>query len=60
MVALNNGNRIRQGATGGITAAPVTAQILKRIFPILGITKNLNFNPEVFQNNEGKLNLVSF
>lgn len=54
------GKIYRQGATGGLTAAPVTAEIFKRIFPILGITKSLDLEPELFINNEDKLNFVSY
>ena len=52
--------KFRQGATGGLTAAPVTADIFKRIFPILGITKNYNLDPGLIVNNKGEINLVSY
>ena len=50
----------RQCATGGKTAAPVTANIYKRIFPILGITKNFNLDQELLVDNEGEVNFVSY
>ncbi|MAJ24567.1 MAG: hypothetical protein CMP36_03555 [Rickettsiales bacterium] len=50
----------KEGATGGSTAAPVTAEIFKRIFPILGINKNLEREPSLFVKNKGKLNFVSY
>ena len=50
----------REGATGGKTAAPVTANIYRRIFPILGITKNYNLDPELLVDNKGELNFVSY
>ena len=50
----------REGATGGKTAAPVTANIYRRIFPILGITKNYNLDPELLVENKGELNFVSY
>ena len=56
----SNEEKYRQGATGGITAAPVTASIYRRIFPILGITKNFNLSPELLVNNKGELDFVSY
>ncbi len=50
----------RQGATGGKTAAPVTANIYRRIFPILGITKRFNMVPGLMVDNKGELNFVSY
>ena len=50
----------RDSATGGKTAAPVTANIYKRIFPILGITKSYNLSPELLVDNKGELNFVSY
>ena len=58
--SIDNIKKFRQGATGGLTAAPVTADIFKRIFPILGITKNYNLDPGQFVNNKGELNFVSY
>ena len=58
--SIDNIKKFRQGATGGLTAAPVTAEIFKRIFPILGIIKNYNLDPGLFVNNKGELNLVSY
>ena len=58
--SIANIQKLGQGATGGLTAAPVTANIFKRIFPILGITKNYNLDPELFVNDKGELNLVSY
>ena len=58
--SIGNIKKLRQGATGGLTAAPVTADIFKRIFPILGITKNYDLEPGLFVNNKGELNLVSY
>ena len=58
--SIGNIKKFRQGATGGLTAAPVTADIFKRIFPILGITKNFDLDPGLFVNNKGELNLVSY
>ena len=52
--------RHRQGATGGKTAAPVTANIYRRIFPILGITKSFNIAPSLLVDNNGELNFVSY
>ena len=57
---LDNVKNQRQGATGGKTAAPVTANIYKRIFPILGITKNFNLDQELLVDNEGEVNFVSY
>ncbi len=50
----------REGATGGKTAAPVTANIYRRIFPILGITKSYKLGPELIVDNKGELNFVSY
>ena len=58
--SLGEVNNFRQSATGGKTAAPVTANIYRRIFPILGITKNFNLSPELLVNNKGELNFVSY
>ncbi len=58
--SLDNVRNQRQGATGGKTAAPVTANIYKRIFPILGITKNFNLDQELLVDNEGEVNFVSY
>ena len=58
--SLGNVKNYRQGATGGKTAAPVTANIYRRIFPILGITKNFNLETELLVNNKGELNFVSY
>ena len=57
--SLDNKN-YREGATGGKTAAPVTADIYRRIFPILGITKNYNLDLELLVDNKGELNFVSY
>jgi len=48
------------GATGGITAAPTTAKILKRILPILGISKNFDIKPDIIVNDKEKLNLAAY
>ena len=58
--SLGNVKNYRQGATGGKTAAPVTANIYRRIFPILGIAKNFNLDTELLVNNKGELNFVSY
>ena len=58
--SLGNVKNYRQGATGGKTAAPVTANIYRRIFPILGITKNFNLETELLVNNKGELNFASY
>tara|TARA_B100000886_G_scaffold321820_1_gene264340 strand:- start:450 stop:2129 length:1680 start_codon:yes stop_codon:yes gene_type:complete len=50
----------RHGATGGKTAAPVTANIYRRIFPILGITKNFNLDQDLLVDYKGELNFVSY
>ena len=58
--SLGNETNYKQGATGGKTAAPVTANIYRRIFPILEITKNYNLGPELLVDNKGELNFVSY
>ena len=58
--SLGNKKNYREGATGGKTAAPVTANIYRRIFPILGITKGYNLGPELLVDNKGELNFVSY
>ncbi len=58
--SLGDVKKYREGATGGKTAAPVTANIYRRIFPILGITKNYNLGPELLVDNKGELNFVSY
>tara|TARA_Y100000589_G_scaffold318912_1_gene346913 strand:- start:2422 stop:4101 length:1680 start_codon:yes stop_codon:yes gene_type:complete len=58
--SLGSVKKYREGATGGKTAAPVTANIYRRIFPILGITKNYNSDPELLVDNKGELNFVSY
>ncbi len=58
--SLSDINNYREGATGGKTAAPVTANIYRRIFPILGITKSYNLGPELLVDNKGELNFVSY
>ncbi len=58
--SLDNVKNYREGATGGKTAAPVTANIYRRIFPILGITKSYNLDPELLVDNKGELNFVSY
>ena len=58
--SLGNEKNYREGATGGKTAAPVTANIYRRIFPILGITKSNNLGPELLVDNKGELNFVSY
>ena len=50
----------REGATGGKTAAPETAKIYRRIFPIIGITKSYKLGPELLVDNKGELNFVSY
>ncbi len=50
----------REGATGGKTAAPVTSNIYRRIFPILGITKSYKLGPELLVDNKSELNFVSY
>ena len=56
----NNLKNQRQSATGGKTAAPVTANIYRRIFPILGVTKNFDLDPELLVDSKGELNFVSY
>ena len=58
--SLGDVKNYREGATGGKTAAPVTANIYRRIFPILGITKSYNLDPELLVDNKGELNFVSY
>jgi cell division protein FtsI (penicillin-binding protein 3) len=58
--SLGNLKNYREGATGGKTAAPVTANIYRRIFPILGITKNYNLDRELLVDNKGEFNFVSY
>ena len=58
--SLGNERNYREGATGGKTAAPVTAKIYRRIFPILGITKSYNLDLELLVDNKGELNFVSY
>ena len=58
--SLDHVKNYREGATGGKTAAPVTANIYRRIFPILGITKSYNLGPELLVDNKGELNFVSY
>ena len=58
--SLDETKRNRQGATGGKTAAPVTAKIYRRIFPILGITKSFNITPGLLADNKGEINFVSY
>ena len=58
--SLGDVKNYREGATGGKTAAPVTANIYRRIFPILGITKSYNPGPELLVDNKGELNFVSY
>jgi cell division protein FtsI (penicillin-binding protein 3) len=57
---LDNDNKFSQGATGGLTAAPVTAKILRRIFPILGITKKFKSDEEIKRKDGSEFNLVSY
>ncbi len=45
--------------TGGATAAPVTASILERILPILGMTNNIEKEHQLIVKNKDKLNFVS-
>ena len=52
------GNSI--GATGGVTAAPTTARILKRVMPLLGIVKQLNNKEDIIVKNKDKLNFASY
>ncbi len=54
------GLKVNQSATGGLTAAPVTANILKKVLPLLGISKNINIEPKIIIKNKEKINLVSF
>ena len=58
--SLGDVKKYREGATGGKTAAPVTANIYRRIFPILGITKSYNVDPDLLVDNKGELNFVSY
>ncbi len=58
--SLVNEKNNKESATGGKTAAPVTANIYRRIFPILGITKGHNIDPDLLVDNKGELNFVSY
>jgi len=49
-----------QSLTGGVTAAPTTAKILKRILPILGLPKKINKGQEIIVTQKDKLNLASY
>ncbi len=57
---LDNIRANNRGATGGITAAPTTAKILKRIFPLLGIPKKILKDPDIIVKQKDKLNLASY
>ena len=52
----NNINQI----TGGATAAPVTAKILKRILPILGLAKKTNTEGQIIVKNKEELDFASY
>ena len=56
----NNKVNIKIATGGGATAAPTTAKILKRIFPILGLPKKINKSPEIIVTQKDKLNLASY
>jgi len=57
---LKDSQDLKDGATGGKTAAKTTAKIIKRIAPILGVEKE-NINKDLLVNNERKgINYVSF
>ncbi len=49
-----------QGATGGLTAAPVTANILRRVMPLLGITSNKIPEPKFEIKEKDKLNFAAY
>ena len=49
-----------QGATGGRTASPVTADILKRVMPILGIPRKNRNHQELITKDKDNLNFASY
>ena len=55
----NNNNNINQ-ITGGTTAAPVTAKILERILPILGVAKKTNTDVQIIVKNKEELDFASY
>ena len=56
----NNKVDIKRSTGGGATAAPTTAKILMRIFPILGLPKKINIRPDIIVTQKDKLNLASY
>ena len=57
---LKDSKDLKDGATGGKTAAKTTAKIIKRIAPILGVEKE-NINEDLLVNKGRKgINFVSF
>ena len=57
---LKDSKDVKDGATGGKTAAKTTAKIIKRIAPILGVEKE-NINKDLLVNKERTgINFVSF
>ena len=53
-------NITNDNVTGGTTAAPVTASIIKRIAPVLGLTKKNKIGFELMVKNKNELNFASY
>ena len=58
--AIYKTNNKNDNVTGGTTAAPVTASIIKRIAPILGLTKKNKKDFELIVKNKNELNFASY
>ena len=60
LVLFDEPNSKQSSTGGGATAAPTTAKILKRILPILGLSKKINIGPNIIITQKDKLNLASY